>query len=211
MRKLFLIFFIFFAGNALHAQYTGYGQLVDLPKFKTEFSSASQKIVTIKSNFEQEKNLSMLSEKIVSKGKFWFKKDNMVRMEYNQPFQYLMIINRDKVFVKDGQKENRVSARSNKLFQQVNKIMIDCMQGTTLDNADFKTRVFENKGTYLVELVPVVKGLKDLFRNINVVVDKKNFSVSSIELQEVAGDNTIIRFVNKELNTNLQDALFSIN
>lgn len=211
MRNLFFILAIVFSQYSLQAQYTGYNQLADISKFKTEFAAASQKTQTIKSNFTQEKNLSMLAEKIVSKGKFWFKKNNLVRMEYTQPFQYLMIINKDRVFVKDGQKENKVNARSNKLFQQINKIMIDCMQGTTLSNPDFKTRVFESKTSYLVELVPVVKGLKDLFKNINVVVDKKDFSANSIEMQEVSGDNTIIRFLNKELNTTLQDALFTIN
>lgn len=84
------------------------------------------------------------------------------------------------------------------------------MQGTTLSNPDFKSRVFENKAGYLVELVPVVKGLKDLFKNINVVVDKKDYSVINIEMQEFSGDNTIIRFSNKELNSNLPDALFII-
>ena len=211
MRNLFFILAIVFSQYSLQAQYTGYNQLADISKFKTEFAAASQKTQTIKSNFIQEKNLSMLAEKIVSKGKFWFKKNSLVRMEYTQPFQYLMIINKDRVFVTDGQKENKVNARSNKLFQQINKIMIDCMQGTTLSNPDFKTRVFESKTSYLVELVPVVKGLKDLFKNINVVVDKKDFSANSIEMQEVSGDNTIIRFLNKELNTTLQDALFTIN
>lgn len=210
MRKLIFISVILLAANATQAQYAGYSHLTDLAKFKAEFSTATQRTQTIKSNFVQEKNLSMLSEKIVSKGKFWFKKNSQVRMEYTQPFQYLMILNKDKVFVKVGLKENKVSSRSNKLFQQVNKIMIDCMQGTTLSNPDFKTRVFENKGNYLVELVPIVKGLKELFKNINVVVDKRDYSVFSIEMQEVSGDNTIIRFVNKELNTNLPDALFSI-
>lgn len=210
MRKICFLLLILFAANALQAQYAGYSSLADIAKFKTEFSSVTKKTLTIKSNFVQEKDLSMLSEKIISKGKFWFKKDNLVRMEYSQPFQYLMIINKDKVFVKDGQKENKVSARSNKLFKQVNKIMIDCMQGTTLNNPDFKTRVFENKGSYLIEMVPVVKGLRELFKNINVVVDKKDYSANSIEMREVSGDNTIIRFANKELNTNITDALFNI-
>lgn len=212
MHKLFYIIALLFTQHALQAQqYAGYTQLADIASFKTEFAAASQKTQTIKSNFTQEKNLSMLSEKITSKGKFWFKKNSLVRMEYTQPFQYLMIINKDKVYVKDGQKENKVSARSNKLFQQINRIMIDCMQGTTLSNPDFKTRVFESKTAYLVELVPVVKGLKELFKNINVVVDKKDFSANSIEMQELSGDNTIIRFSNKELNTILQDALFTIH
>ena len=84
------------------------------------------------------------------------------------------------------------------------------MQGTSLSNPDFKTRVFENKTSFLVELVPVAKGMKDLFKNINLIVDKKDYSANSIEMQEISGDNTVIHFVNKELNTNLQDALFTI-
>ena len=152
----------------------------------------------------------MLSEKITSKGKFWYKKESQVRMEYNEPFQYLMIVNKDKVFVKDGQKENKINVRSNKLFQQINKIMVDCMQGTTLDNPDFKTRIFENKNTSLVELTPVIKSLQKLFRSITVIVDKKDYSVISIEMLEVSGDNTIIRFTNKELNAAIPDALFII-
>ena len=198
------------AGFASNAQYAGYTPVADLAKFKSEFSTATQKTTSIKSDFTQEKNLSMLSEKITSKGNFWFKKESKVRMEYNQPFKYLMILNKDKVYVKDGQKESKVSTKSNKMFQQINKIMIDCMQGTMLANTDFKTRVFENKTNTLVELTPVTKGLKELFRSINVIVDKKDFSVASIQMLENSGDNTIMRFTNKELNASIPDTLFDI-
>jgi outer membrane lipoprotein-sorting protein len=210
MRKLILMVLILFVVIASNAQYTGFTPVADYARFKTDFSSATQKIVSIKSDFVQEKTLSLLSEKIVSKGMFWFKKESQVRMEYNQPYKYLMILNKDKVFVKDAQKENKISTKSNKLFQQINKIMIDCMQGTTLNNTDFKTRIFENKITSLVELTPVVKGLKELFKSIIVIVDKKDFSVSSLQMIELSGDNTLIRFTNKELNASVADALFTI-
>ena len=210
MRKIILILLVLFVGIASNAQYPGYSPVTDLAKFKTDFSAATLKTNSIKSDFTQEKNLSMLSEKIVSKGKFWFKKESQVRMEYSQPYQYLMILNKDKVFVKDGQKENKISTKSNKLFQQINKIMIDCMQGTALNNPDFKTRVFENKNNSLVELTPLTKAMKELFKSFNVIVDKKDFSVVSIEMQELSGDNTLIRFTNKELNATIPDALFTI-
>ena len=210
MRKIIILFLVLIAGISSKAQYAGYTPVADLAKFKTDFSVATQRTNSIKSDFVQEKNLSMLSEKIISKGKFWFKKESQVRMEYSQPYQYLMILNKDKVFVKDGHKENKVSTKSNKLFQQINRIMIDCMQGTALNNPDFKTRIFENKNNSLVELIPVTKGLKELFKNINVVVDKKDFSVISIEMQELSGDNTLIRFTNKELNATIPDSLFTI-
>ncbi len=210
MRKIILITFLIVTAFSTQAQYAGYSPVADIAKFKADFSAATQKTSSVKSDFVQDKNLSMLSEKITSRGKFWFKKESRVRMEYTQPFQYLMVLNKDKVYVKDGQKENKISAKSNKLFQQINRIMIDCMQGTMLSNSDFKTRVFENKNAALVELVPVTRGLKELFRSINVIVDKKDFSVTSIEMQEISGDNTIMRFTNKELNASIPDTLFDI-
>jgi outer membrane lipoprotein-sorting protein len=210
MRKLFLIVALLFVGISLSAQYAGYFPVADPAKFKIDFSEATKKILSIQSDFVQEKNLSMLSEKITSKGKFWFKKENQVRMQYSQPYPYLMILNKDKVFIKDGQKENKISTRSNKLFQQINRIMIDCMQGTALNNPDFKTRVFENKTNSLIELTPVTKGLKELFKSIHVVVDRKDFSVASIEMLELSDDNTLFRFTNKELNAAVPDSLFTI-
>ena len=210
MRKVFLLSVLLCNVLFTKAQYPGYSTIADSIKFKEQFAAASQKTQTIKSDFVQEKNLSMLSEKITSKGKFWFKKESQVRMEYNTPFQYLMIINKDKVYVKDGQKENKISSRSNKLFQQINRIMVDCMQGTALNNPDFKTKLFESKTAYLVELSPVSKGLKDMFKVITVYIDKNNYAVNSLEMHEPSGDNTIIRFTNKELNASLPDALFDI-
>lgn len=211
MRRNILLLICVMLGFHAGAQYAGYRQLTDLAGFKDQFTSAAQKTTSIRCDFQQEKNLSMLSEKITSSGKFWFKKENMVRMEYTQPFKYLMIINRNNVFVRDGQKENTISTKSNKLFQQINKITVDCVQGTMLSNPDFKVRVFESPKAYLIELAPTAKGLKDYFRNINVVVDKKLYAVSKIEMLELSGDNTIINFTNKELNGTLADALFAIH
>lgn len=210
MRKLLILLIIAVSTPSVKAQHAGYTSLTNLADFKQQFSTAAEKTITIKSDFIQEKNLSMLSEKITSKGKFSFKKDNRVRMEYEQPFDYLMIINQDKVYIKDGQKENTINTKSNKLFQQINKIMLDCVQGTALSNPDFATKIFENKGSYFVELSPVSKNLKDYFKTIDIVIDKKDYTVASIDMIENSGDNTFIRFVNREVNTNIPDALFFI-
>ena len=210
MSKLFLFLAFLACGFFAGAQYPGYKLLADAANFKSQFAATSQKINTIKSDFVQEKNLSMLSEKIISKGKFWFKKDNLVRMQYTSPFEYLMIINKDKVYIKDGQKQNTISTKSNKLFQQINKITVDCVQGNVLNNSDFKIRVFESKQNYLVELTPVAKGLKDFFKTINVTIEKKDYTVASIDMTENGGDNTLIRFSNKESNANIPDTLFTI-
>jgi outer membrane lipoprotein-sorting protein len=211
MRKLIFSLLFLMSYRAVMSQHPGYSPVADIAKFKREFAAASQKTQSIKSDFVQEKNLSMLSEKITSKGKFWFRKDNLVRMEYNTPFQYLMIMNKDNVYLKDGNKENKVSTSSNKLFQQINKITIDCVRGTAMENADFKFSIFENSKSFLVELSPVAKNLKEYFKNIDIVVDKKDYSVSRVDMIELSGDDTVINFINKELNVNIPDALFTIH
>ncbi|UOE49274.1 outer membrane lipoprotein carrier protein LolA [Mucilaginibacter sp. SMC90] len=205
---LFVAFLSF--GLTAHAQHAGYTQLSDLTKFKQQFAEVAAKTNSIKSDFTQEKSLSMLSEKITSKGKFWYRKPNMLRMEYTQPFSYLMILNKDNVYIKDGQKENKVSTRSNKVFKQINKIVVDCIQGTALNSGDFKSAVYENKGTYLVSLSPVNKQLSDFFKTIEITVDKKDYSVNTIEMLEGSGDSTTLHFTNKEINATIPDALFAI-
>jgi len=143
MRKLLFTAIGLLLTLLTQAQYQGYKPVTDMATFKQDFTATAQKTQTIKSDFVQEKNLSMLADKIVSKGKFWFKKNNLVRIEYTQPFQYLMVMNQNNVYIKDGQKENKMSTRSNKLFQQINKITVDCIQGTALNNTERDTEPAE--------------------------------------------------------------------
>lgn len=207
MRKWLLIMFLMGVLQA-DAQHKGFNAVPDPAGFKASFTEKAALVNSIRADFTQEKNLSLLAEKIVSKGKFWFKKESLVRMEYQHPFQYLMIINGRNIYIKDGQKENRVSVRSNKLFQKINQLTIDCVKGTVFNNPDFKVQAFENKSHFLVEMVPVSKDMLEFFSTILVTIDRKDYSVSSINMMEKGGDNTLISFHNKEINLSIADAIF---
>src|SRR5882762_9892477 len=191
------------------AQYPGYHSITDLPAFKKQFTAQSLTVSTITSNFTQEKILSELTEKIISKGKFWFKRSDKVRIEYREPFFFLMLVNGDKMLVRDDQKENKINIRSNKLFQQVNRIVIDCVQGTILDSKDFSVKVFEDDKTFLMEMTPSSKGLREFFETIVLTVEKKDYSAKTIEMNEPLGDVTTLFFTNKKLNEPVSDAIFS--
>lgn len=210
MRKVFLAGMVLMIALLARAQHPGYSNMKDEAAFRTQFKETSRKINTIQSDFIQEKNLSLLDDRITSRGKFWFRKENAVRMEYTTPFQYLMVVNGTDVYIKDSKKENRMSSRSNKLFQQINRIMIDCVNGNALESKDFTVKLFSGASDHLAELTPVEKNLKSMFRSINIIIDKKDLSVSRVEMYEPSGDNTIIRFVNRQMNVNLADALFAV-
>lgn len=189
---------------------TGFKPVADMAPLKQQFAKAAQHTQSIHCDFVQEKNLSMLSDKIVSKGEFWFQKDNKVRMEYKQPSRYLLVINGKDIRIRDAQKESKVSGKSNKLFEQINKITIDCVRGTVLDNADFTTKATENAQYYRLELTPVNKVMREYFQTIVLLVDKQDYTVSKITMAELSGDDTTISFLHKQLNTNIPDAVFSV-
>lgn len=208
MCKWLLILMGCVASLQIQAQ-SGFKPVGDMALLKQQFAKAAQNTQSIQCDFVQEKNLSMLSDKIISKGKFWFKKDNKVRMEYLQPSYYLLVINGKDIRIKDAQKENKVSGKNNKLFEQINKITVDCVRGTVLDNADFSTKAAENSQYYRLELTPVNKVMKEYFQTIVLLVDKQDYSVSKITMAEQSGDDTTISFLHKQLNTNIPDAVFS--
>lgn len=211
MHKMILLIIVICALTMqVSAQYAGYKSVANTADFKQQFTKAAKATQSIQCDFVQVKNLSMLSDKITSTGKFWFKRENKVRMEYEKPSYYLLVINGSNIKTKDGQKENKVSAKSNKMFEQINQMMIDCVQGTALDNKSFATRVFENAQGYLVELIPTVKSLQGIFKSITLTLDKKDYSVNKMEMLEQSGDNTTINFVHKQMNINIPDAEFSV-
>jgi outer membrane lipoprotein-sorting protein len=182
----------------------------DAEGFKKRFESESKKITSVKSDFVQEKIMTMLTEKIVSRGEFTFKRVDKVRIEYKSPYVYLIIINGNQMFSKDGNRESRVNVSSNKMFRQVNRIIVDCVQGTILYNKDFTSKILENESLYLLELAPQTKSLKEFFQLIRIEIEKKDYSVSVIELNEQGGDKTTMRFSNKQFNQTIDDEIFTL-
>ena len=209
MRSRILFLVLMVAAFAVRAQYAGYQPLTDVAAFKKQFAAEAAKINSIASNFKQDKTLTALTETITSEGTFNFKRTNKVKLEYKKPFSYVMLMNGDKMIVKDDGHENTVNLKSNKLFQQINRIVVDCIQGTILDSKDFTSKVFENQKEFLLEMTPTSKNLKGFFQTIVLLVEKKDYSVDSIKMNEPSGDTTIITFTEKKINAPVPDEMFA--
>jgi outer membrane lipoprotein-sorting protein len=211
MIKTFLIIITSLFSFTAYTQPQGYKAVTDKAAFEKSYAAAAEKTTSIRSDFKQEKNLSMLSEKINSSGIFLFKSPNRVRMEYTSPYKYLMIINNDKILIQDRQKKKVYSAGDNKVFKSLNSVILECVQGRILSNKSFKPTLYENKTTYCLDLAPQSKELKQLFSTIRLIITKSNFSIDEIEMRESSGDNTVITFTNKRINVPVQNAEVQVN
>ena len=205
----FVLFVLVFYCLSSFSQ-SSFKAIKDISLFKSNLAEMTEKTNTIKSDFIQEKNLSFLSEKIISKGLFYFKKENKIRWQYTEPFDYLIIINDDKIYIKDEDRESKYDMASNKIFKEINKIITGCIQGDILNNdKEYKIEYYENDNFYYVKLTPYSEKMKEFLSNINIYFDKKDFSVSKLEMIELSGDYTIIEFINKKLNEEIPDKEFN--
>lgn len=201
---LFLIFLPFFGFSQ------NFKSVKDTTSLKQKIESMSKSTNSIEADFVQEKNLSMLSEKIISKGHFVFKKENLLRWEYQSPSKYLIVINKEKVIIKDEKKTNKYDMNSNKVFKEINDIMLSCVQGTIFKSNKFKTSYYENDKGYKLELIPQVKNMKETFKKINLYFDKNVTSVAKMEMIENNDDLTSLDFINKKLNAPVAETIFIV-
>lgn len=204
MKKILLLIFI-----AQFALSQNFKSVKDTSALRAKIEQMSKTVNSIESDFTQEKNLSMLSEKIISKGHFIFKKENLLRWEYSTPYKYLIVINKDKIWIKDDKKTSKYDMNSNKVFKEINDIMISCVQGNIFKSGKFKVNYFENEKYYKLELIPLQKNMKESLKKINMYFDKNVTSVSKLDMIEPNDDYTTLEFINKKLNGPVADNIFT--
>lgn len=178
--------------------------------FKQKMQEQSKLINSMESNFTQEKYLSVMSEKIITKGHFYFKKTNMLRWEYTEPYNYVIAINKDKMFIKDNGKVSKYDINANKMFKSINEMMMNTVQGNLLNNKEYKHVFYENEKNYLVELSPVQKAAKDFLKNIYLYIDKSDYAVIKVKLVEPGDDYTMIDFLERKSNQPIADEKFTV-
>jgi len=70
----------------------------------------------------------------------------------------------------------------------------------------------KEKGRELTISMTPVKGtsLSEYFRNINMIMDKSDFTVSMLTMVEITGDSTELLFIDKKLNGKIDESEFSV-
>ena len=201
MLKPVFIFLLVFFSTLISVAQTPFKPLKDTLAFKQKVDKMSKETTSIESDFVQVKNLAVLSEKITSKGAFCFMKQNNLRWEYKEPYKYVIVINKDKILIKDeNNKVKKYDMNANKVFKEINDIMISCVNGDILKSNKFSIHYFENDKGYKLELVPLVKSMKESLKKINMYFDKNVTSVIKLEMIENGDDTTTIDFMNKKIN-----------
>lgn len=205
---LFLVLFLVYGGLFAQSDLT---KIQDTDAFQEKLFSVIETTNTIQSPFVQEKHLSVFEDVITSNGQFFFKKENQLRWEYTAPFQYLILFNNDKIWIKDDEKVSTFDTKSNQMFKQINDMMTNVLQGKILqENAEYRKEYFENDAYYYIKLYPVKEDVKEFLQEIHLSFDKEKYTVTKIKMVETSGDFTSISFTAPLLNKSIGDEKFTI-
>ncbi|MGE0088709.1 MAG: outer membrane lipoprotein carrier protein LolA [Bacteroidales bacterium] len=193
------------------AQEKGFKPIENAAIFKEKLNKLTENTTTIQSDFTQEKHLSFLSENIISKGKFAFKTPNLLRWEYAEPINYIIVFNNTSILISDDGKISSFDAQSNRMFSEINNMMVGTIQGSLFNDSErFNVKYFESEKQYLLELEPKMAEMKGMLKTIKIFIDKTDNSVSSIKMIETSDDYTKIDFVNRKLNLPIIDEKFKL-
>ena len=158
MRKLvYLLFFVILAGHA-QTQMSSAEALALKAKVKALAFSTE----TISSDFVQYKHLDFLDNDIETNGKLAFKAPDLVKWEYVNPFKYSVLFKDEKLFINDEGNKSDINIGSNKIFKQLNRLIISSVKGDMFDDAEFNIDYYKLENNSLVHFSPKDKNSRSI-------------------------------------------------
>ncbi|MCM1337217.1 MAG: outer membrane lipoprotein carrier protein LolA [Candidatus Amulumruptor caecigallinarius] len=176
-----------------------------------KINAASSAINSLTASFVQVKQLSLLNDKLSSRGQMAYTKPDRLRWEYTSPYSYLFVINGSKVQTGGNARKDVIDTASNKLFAEVTRIMMASVTGKALaDKQDFDISVGQTSSVWEVTLLPRKKTMRQMMSRIELLFAKNSLTITQITITEKNGDRTVIKLSDVKTNVPVKDSLFAI-
>jgi outer membrane lipoprotein-sorting protein len=178
--------------------------------FKQKWREAAESVNSIACNFTQTKYFALLDEQIASEGRFFYGKEGRIRLEYRLPATYDVIFNGGRMKIVADGKTTVYDAGKNKMTAHLNRLITACLTGRPDKLAPEYNLIFtENRTQYRIELYPSASRLSYV-GSVEILLDKKDFSVQRLTMTEPSNDRTIYVFTDMQKNISVDNATFDI-
>ena len=173
-----------------------------------ELKSALAKMEAVKGDIKQEKAFAFLTEKLISEGVFYYQKESKLRWEFNEPIEYIILINENSMRLKEEGEEKKYKGM-NQILRQVKEIILGCIDGSIMSNSNYKTAFSTNGISIRIQLQPKAKNLKEFIQQIDVEFAKSSSVLKTVTLTDPSGDKTEIVFSNVVSNQKVDESVFT--
>jgi len=165
-------------------------------------------MTSIKGNIRQEKSFAFLDDKLVSTGYFIYRKENRLRWQFDKPIDYIILINENAMRLREAGEEKQYKGM-NKILRQVREIILGCIDGSIIDNANYKAAFFGNATSLKLDLQPKDRQLKEFIQRIEVEFAKEGNKLRSVVITDPSGDITHIHFTDIRTGQTIDEAVFT--
>ncbi|OMP31451.1 outer membrane lipoprotein carrier protein LolA [Mangrovimonas sp. DI 80] len=163
---------------------------------------------SIVSDFTQYKHMDFLSEDIVTKGNMAFKSPDLLKWAYEEPFKYQVIFKNETLYIDDEGKKSNVDLGSNKMFKELNALIVKSVKGDMFDDQAFDISYFKVDHHDEVYFAPKDTRFSKFIKTFQITFNEQG-DVVQVKMVEPSGEYTKIVFSNKVLNAPLDDKMFA--
>ena len=145
--------------------------VADMQKFEEQLKATADRLTSIESDFTQVKHLDMFDEDVISKGKFYYLKDNKISLDYSQPMSYLIVINGGKLKIVADGKKSIMQLSTNKMMNQMQDMITACMVGDLSRMNDSYSLEYKENDKNCQKTVTIFIIFYYFFTNFKVVIE----------------------------------------
>ena len=162
-----------------------------------------RKVLTIQTEFIQDKHLALFKQKLTLKGKIFIQKPGMLSWRVFTPMRYSLVIKGNNIsqWDEDTNQVQSVSLANNPSLQVAIQQMQNWFSGTYKTmQGDYYISLISQQPLKL-EFIPKEKSVAcNFIRRVSVLFQDDQQYIKEISILEKSGDSTLLEFINAQLN-----------
>ena len=177
--------------------------------FETELKTKNENVSSIKCQFVQTREISVLDNKVNKAGVFYFQQPGNILLSFDDS-DYTKITEQF-LEIKSAGKISTTKVSSSPMLRNISSVMSACINGNFNQIAKaFKIEAVERENEWIVTLTPQRGKVASKIANIILCFEKERMSLETLAIEEKSGDSTTYTFSQKQFNVSIENVLFEI-
>jgi len=117
----------------------------EIEQFKKEVSQVATTVKTLQGSFTQTKFEAFLSTPVKSEGEFYYTSAENLIWKYTHPFAMEIVFKNGELSIKENGKTKKINVSSYKMFDKLNDLISNSINGKIIEHNDFDVQFFYDK------------------------------------------------------------------
>lgn len=191
-----------------YAELTG----ADQELFLKEMAAALKKVQSLRTEFVQERHVSLFLDPLESRGVCSFERPDRLRWEVVKPYASLLILNGRGVakFDRVEGELRKMKLGGEDLLREVLGQITDWIRGDFTRADEMYILTLEKGADFRLRMQPRSEKMSQMIRAVELFIDPETHRVTKVVIREPGEDYLEIRFEKEQLNIKFDPATFSL-